>query len=263
MDREKVWDGVWAQRESYMRSCLGDITAAAQMLGRRISDEKGLEYLSALNRGAVRLLRALQQQELARRLQAEDAAVSLAHVDLVELCRRVCKESGELLAEIGIRVELHTELDALLTTGEEELLEHMLLTLISNGAKAAGEDGTVRIGLRLFENDALLTVGDRGERMDERALDVMGAEKNIVPDLRPEAGAGGGLALARQIAILHGGALVARFPLGGGTRVVVSLPIRTGEALGLEGPRLPDSGYSRSLVELSDVLPARLFLPER
>ena len=134
----------------------------------------------------------------------------------------------------------------------------MLLNLISNALRAAGEGG--RAGMRLARRDgrAVITVWDSGAgftpETDENTL------------LQRPGSLGLGLRVARRIAAAHGGTIVVQQQEGRGSRAVVSLPLRPPEkgevlktpAMGFDG----SGGFSDVLVELSGVLPYRAFLPE-
>ena len=109
---------------------------------------------------------------------------------------------------------------------------------------------------------ALLTVWDSGGGLQESDLSRLfgGGPKS----LDPREGLGLGLDAVRRAARLHGGVVMVEGRPEEGLRCVVSLPIRAPEGEStLRTPRADYSGgFSPVLVELSDVLPLELFLPE-
>ena len=74
-------------------------------------------------------------------------------------------------------------------------------------------------------------------------------------------GVGLGLPLVRRVAALHGGTLMLENEERGGTTAVLSIPIRnSGEVL--KSPLVDRTGgFSQTLVELSELLPAQYFGP--
>ena len=183
-----------------------------------------------------------------------------ATVDLASLCRRAVQGAAPLLAQAGVTLRCELE-SSLLIPGDPELLERMLWELIVNGAQAA-EEGTVLIRLRRQSRRALLTLSDSGGALTQQQMDaVLQRPSAALP--RPDQGAGLGLSIVRSVVELHGGELL--MGLGGASlRVLVSLPT---EPLGTNVQvRTPDldryGGLSPMMVELSDVLPARLFRTE-
>lgn len=259
MDWETTWGS--AQEEGVLRSCLNDISASSELLGRLVEGERERECLGVLNRGTVRLLRLLQHRELARRLSG-DVPPPEGLVELGGLCRRLCEQSEPLLARAEVELLLQLPEQEARVLGDEELLEHLLLMLLSNGAKASGAGGAVCLSLRVEGDYARLSLGDGGRGLDLRALDLQRGEEDLLPDLNPVAGAGRGLALARRIAALHGGGLIVKLDPRRSGGVVLSLPLSAEKGeLNRGRSYLPESGYERALVELSELLPAGLFGP--
>ena len=137
---------------------------------------------------------------------------------------------------------------------DAELLQQMLLELVANAALA----GT-RVSLAVSQNDGKLcfTVNDNGPGIPNDRLDQLFTS--------PEPGAHYGIALAQQIAELHGGRLMADPAPGRGLTMVAAIPLKSGApGKQLESPRAPwhSGGFDSVLVAMSNLLPARAFLPE-
>ena len=247
------------QMDAAMRTHLADISMACQVLLRRIEDEKDVAYLAAIQRAVTRAVHLQEQMELGRRLEDEDERrVVPATMDLVAWGREAAESAEELLKSIGIDLVFSTELPALVTLADEDLLEHMLLELISNAAKAMPEGGALRITLQSTGKAAVLSVGDEGDGLSDGALErLFGGNRE--PDLSPAAGAGLGLRLARAVAEAHGGLMMLDTAPGRGVRVAVSLPLREGRRERLRSPRVTTDARERALVALADVLPAKLY----
>jgi signal transduction histidine kinase len=111
--------------------------------------------------------------------------------------------------------------------GDRKLLRRLIRNLLENATKHGKPPIEVTVTRR--GETARLAVSDRGETipMEER-------ERVFEPFHRPagrgeySGGWGLGLSLARQIAALHGGAIVCEPGTGGGNRFVVDLPICAG-----------------------------------
>lgn len=252
------------QVDAALRTQLSDIAAAAQLLLRRTESEHDRNYLMVAHRAAFRAMHILENRELARRLEDEDERRAVfATVDLVDWCREVTDHAAGLLASMNIVLTFRTGLTSLVTLADEQLLEQLLLALLSNAAKAMEEGGQLSVTLSANGKNALLTVGDEGCGLSGQALARLSTDKPLPPDLTPGAGAGFGLRLARTIAEIHGGLMILESAPGAGTRVAVSLPLREGYRPRLESPRTALEGFDRALVALSDVLPAEAFLPKQ
>lgn len=164
----------------------------------------------------------------------------------------------------GYRFSYETELVTLLTVGDEALLRRLVLSLVSNAMKAAGAGGALGARLAKRRGRAVLTVWDRGKGLEAEDLArLFGGEARGV-SMDPGEGLGLGLEAVRRIARLHGGFLMMEGRPEEGLRAVVSLPVQPPEAgVGLRSPGGEYAGgFSPVLVELSDVLSARVFAPE-
>ncbi len=248
------------QMEGALRSQLGDIAAASQLL-LRSAREGDRRYLAVIDRAASRCARLLREGELARRLADEDELRAVfATADLAAWCREICEASAPLLERAGIRLTWTCSEAAIITLADRELLDEMLYALISNAAKAAEEGGSISVALSRRSGSAVLTVGDEGAGLSEQVLERLLGDGAPELDLTPGAGAGLGLRLCRAIAETHGGLLMLETGPGAGARCAVSLPVREGrERMPLRSPRRM-TGREQALEALSDVLPPECFM---
>jgi two-component system sensor histidine kinase KdpD len=122
--------------------------------------------------------------------------------------------------------EVRTQLpeDLPLVAADPMLLEHLVLNLVENAAKYTPPGSPIEIRAEAREGNLLLEVADRGPGFPP------GAESRVFEKFfrGPHAGvpgAGLGLAIARAIAQLHGGTLVAENRPGGGALVRLMLPL--------------------------------------
>lgn len=227
------------------------------------SEERARRYLAAANQGLYRLMRLCDHLEFVER--PDEAVYRPEPLDLAGFCGELAGQVEGVCRLAGYRFRYETELASLITTGDERLLRRLILSLVSNAIKAAGEDGG--LGLRLSKRGgrAVLRVWDDGQGVAGGGLArLFGGAAELPPSLDPSEGLGLGLDAVRRIAELHGGSVLMEAQPGRGLRCTVFLPVKRPEGnLPLRSPRADYSGgFSPLLVELSDVLPVELFLPE-
>jgi signal transduction histidine kinase len=140
-------------------------------------------------------------------------------VDLAALARRLAGQARDT----GSPVET-AALQPATVSGDRSALERLLQNLIDNAIKYAGG---AELSVRHAIDRARLTVADRGPGIPDTELDRM-----FEPFARQEpsrsrqtGGLGLGLAIARSIAVAHGGSIVAENRIGGGLTVTVDLPL--------------------------------------
>lgn len=176
-------------------------------------------------------------------------------IDLVLFCSTLTDEAADLLRDRGVALDFRCKLPTLLVVADPNLLRRMLLELIANSVQAI-KTGTVTLALRLQGQRAILSLTDSGAPLTQRRLNAMLQQDTDLRLPLPDAGAGLGLPLVREIVALHGGALLIPTDAPSPT-LAVSLPISPDTHLNTMSPAPPvdrDGGLSPTLVALSDVL---------
>lgn len=248
-----------------LREQVGNLMAAAQLLIpaiREQEDRKYDQYLAILNQSMYRLLRLTEHLEFTG--GGDRPAARRETVELSALCGELCREVAPLARQCGVAFRKESGGREVLMEGDGVLLRRMLLNLIANALRAAGAGGSAGLRLSAENGRARITIWDDGQgEILPGAQDP--AELALEERLKERSGLGLGLEIAREIAALHGGTLVyERGEDSRGIRAVVSLPV--GEMCQtLKSPRMgydPTGGFSQVLVELSEVLPYEVFLPD-
>lgn len=242
-----------------LRCQLNNLTAALHLMNMDRVDwsEADKEYTSIMNQSLYRLLRLAQNAQLAQDMAGGQVPFHPAGLDLAGFCRELCEQVEGLASMAGQTFTYESGTDSLLTTGDEALLRQLLLELVGNALRAAGDGGKAGVKLAAVGRRAVLTVWNGGKGVDLAALDR--------PDFEPgpEGGLRLGLPAARYIAALHGGAVMVDGTPEEGTRVTVSLPIQKPGPGGVRAPaRDLTGGFSPVLVALSGVLPYRVYRSE-
>lgn len=241
-------DGVLRQ----MRSLLGDLLLEVE--GQPIQNP------GAFRKTYHRIFRLVDNLDLVRAMGCgEGLPFAPVTMDLAGLCRHLGEEAASLLNLRDIALRVRCTPDTLLINGDPDLLQRMLLELISNSARAIGT-GSITLDLRVQGNRAILTLTDSGAPLTTRQLHAMLQQDTDQRLPAPNAGAGLGLTIAREAAALHGGVLL--IPSGTPSpTVIVALPLApVGSGLPGSCPSMDrTAGLSPMLVSLSDVLPADLF----
>jgi len=148
------------------------------------------------------------------------------HVDLEPLLLDVFDVAARLGQPAGVSVRIDTATPATVR-GDAIALGQALLNLVENAVKYTPPGGKVELGLTTADGAAVLTASDTGIGIAEAD-----AERIFEPFVRLDAarardtgGAGLGLAIARSIAVAHGGTLSVESRPGAGSRFVIRLPL--------------------------------------
>jgi PAS domain S-box-containing protein len=110
--------------------------------------------------------------------------------------------------------------------GDINLLQTILLNLITNGIKFTGNDGTVTIGARTGKDETEVSITDTGTGMTEEMkgqlfrIDVKVATKGT----SGESGSGLGLILCKEFVEMHGGKIWVESEVGKGSTFIFTIP---------------------------------------
>ncbi len=241
-----------------MRQTMGSLLNQLQSLADQLDPQaQPAQQVTRLNHSFHQMLRLTNNLEFLN-IPMEQAQTLFRPVamDLAGLCADIKRQAAPLLGKANISLEFSSPCTGLLIPGDPELLQRMILALISNAAKAGQ---TVKLSLRPMQDRAVLSVSDCGQEDPDMAAILAGEPAHTIP--QPEDGAGMGLAVVRRIVQLHDATLLTRRGSNGGMIFTVSLPTRPlPTQLNLATPIVEqDAGISPFLLELADLLPAGLF----
>ena len=152
--------------------------------------------------------------------------VTRAPVDLEPLLLDVFDVGARLGQAAAVSVRTDAMAPATVR-GDATALRRAVLNLVENAIKYTPPGGKVELALTTGDGMAVITVSDTGI-----GLDPADADRIFEPFVRLDAarardtgGAGLGLAIARSIAVAHGGTLTVESRPGAGSRFVLRLPL--------------------------------------
>ncbi|MBW2720580.1 MAG: HAMP domain-containing histidine kinase, partial [Deltaproteobacteria bacterium] len=183
------------------------------------------DALTVVRRNATRLLRMIDDLLDLARLEAGGLRLRVMQVDMENLAQRVAGNAAPAAKCKDVEMVFSSEGEPPEMFGDPHRIEIILTNLIGNAMKFTPRGG--RIGVSVFHNAAgtSVEVTDTGpgipreeqERIFERFHQTETSER------RQQGGVGIGLALARELAQLHGGSLTVDSKLGSGSTFTLFL----------------------------------------
>lgn len=160
------------------------------------------------------------------RLESGQLPLRLAAGDLVRSLKHIVEANAPLAERKGITLTLVSEVENCSRLYDEEKLEKIVGNLISNALKFTPRDGTVRVKLQCREMVEIQVEDDGPGIPHESQANVFERFAQLDQGLL-KGGTGIGLALAKELVELHGGAISLRSTPGKGTTFVVRLALQT------------------------------------
>jgi signal transduction histidine kinase len=176
-------------------------------------------------KSALKLLKLINDLLDLSRLEESRLRLEVREHDLVAQLRGLTEETVVLARRKSLSLEFATDAERALVHCDPERLERVFVNLLSNAVKFTPPGGHVHVGLREEEAAFHVVVEDDGpgfppgeaQRLFERFYQV------DMAGTRQHGGAGIGLALARELVLLHGGAIEAHSDGSHGARFTVTL----------------------------------------
>ncbi len=223
---DKLKSEFFANISHELRTPLTLIIAPVDELLASLQPSRERDVLKVVRRNASRLLRMIDDLLDLARLEAGGLRLQVREFDLSETAERVAENAQRAAEARGITFTFDSQADKGEMYGDPHRIEIVLTNLIGNAVKFTPDNGRIEVRVRSDEDGATTEVEDTGPGIPKDALDkvferffqVQGSER------RRHGGAGIGLALAKELAELHGGALTVTSEPGQGATFKLFIP---------------------------------------
>lgn len=150
-------------------------------------------------------------------------------VDLVELVKGVTNRFQSPAMEKEIHLVTNTGPSLLLVNADDRRLAQVLINLLSNAIRHTPVGGLVTVSLRQEQDQAVVTVRDDGEGIDDVHLPYIFDRLYRADSARARSsgGSGLGLSIARSLVEAHGGKIWVQSERNQGTLFGFSIPLLT------------------------------------
>ena len=221
-----------------LKTPLTSIRMFAELMqnGRGESAAKYPQYLRIIMVEAERLTRLINNVLDFARLERKQKQFDKKPIDLHAVIERAWEGHELHLQESGFTTRWQAAPGPYAVTGDEDALAQILVNLLSNAEKYAGERKEVELHTYLDSGSACISVLDRGIGVpvgDERKIfeSFYRAHDSLSSGIQ---GSGLGLTLAQQLAREHGGDVVYQPRTGGGSNFTLRIPLERGRWLMVE-----------------------------
>lgn len=158
------------------------------------------------------------------RMEQRKDSIEMKELDFSNLCISVCSDL-RLLREKEIELNWQIE-ECVMVTGNKELLQRLLINLITNAYRYGNTQGHIRVELKNNQEYVCLSVSDDGPGIAEEQLSHIWQRFYQADASRSNQGSGLGLAMVWEIAQLHHGRMEVESTLGQGSCFTFCMPLR-------------------------------------
>lgn len=158
------------------------------------------------------------------RMEQRKDSIEMKELDFSDLCISVCNDL-RLLREKEIELNWRIE-ECVMVTGNKELLQRLLINLITNAYRYGNTQGHIHVKLKNNQEYVCLSVSDDGPGIAEEQLSHIWQRFYQADASRSNQGSGLGLAMVWEIAQLHHGRMEVESTLGQGSCFTFCMPLR-------------------------------------
>jgi PAS domain S-box-containing protein len=228
-DASRLKDEFLATLSHELRTPLNAVLGYARMLRLgTMSPDKTRAALDVLERNATSLRQIIEDILDVSRIVAGRLRLNVEPVDLAGILHEACATMMPAADAKGVRVEALVDPITTLVSGDRDRLQQIIWNLLSNAIKFTPRGGRVTVGLARVDSHIEVSVSDTGSGIAPDFLPFVfdRFRQGDATLSRQQSGLGLGLAIARQLAELHGGTITASSPgLGQGATLTVKLPL--------------------------------------
>lgn len=209
-----------------VKAPLSAIRGAAELLGEEMSPEQRLRFLQNIRSEVERIQRIVDRLLELTSIEARKALQKTEPLQTRELADEAVNVVRNSYAAARVNLVVSADFTNVSLTGERVLLREALVNLLQNAQEFSPTDAEVRLSCTREPGRVVFAVEDRGTGVPDYALPRIFERFYSLP--RPSTNrksTGIGLALVREIAMLHGGDAALENRQGGGARATLWLPI--------------------------------------
>lgn len=192
-----------------------------------VTDPKEIErYLDVMHGETMRLIRLVNSLLDLSRIEGGRVTLHCQPVRLIDVLEDVLLSMQPRIEASDLTIELDIPEDLPLVWADRDRLDQILINLVENAVRYAGEEGHVGVSARVDQEMVVVVVEDSGPGIPPDELPYIWERFYKVDKARTADGSGTGLGLVivRQLVELHGGRAWAESQPGHGSRFFFSLP---------------------------------------
>lgn len=220
-------------------------------------------WIGQLNRRLSQMHRALCNMADAAQY-TENTRVRMSYQNITAVLQEIFDRSSVLAEQAGYQLNYSGLPENIGCLMAADRLERCIYNILSNAMKHSPAGSSIDAKLTRKGKKLYLSIQDHGPGMPANLLSSLYGRYRRQPGIEDGSrGLGLGMVLIRNTAAIHGGIVLIDQPQGMGTRVTISISIRTSGGDILRTDILPvdyAGEYDHALLELSDILPADFYI---
>ncbi len=214
--------------------------------------EEVADTLFVIKRNWFRVMKLLNDISDHKKILNGEITLKFENLDIIKILSNITKTASSLAYKKQIDLKFETDIKCKIMAVDKEVLERIMLNLISNSIKYCGQGSLVRISVYQNFDNLIISVKDNGKGIEKSKLDLLFKrrvvsynEKNI------PTGSGIGLSIVKEFVDLLNGEIALNTGKKG-TEIAIKLPVFMAESNYNKMPLDDFYSYNIYEFELSD-----------
>lgn len=186
------------------------------------------KYINVMKQNCYRLLKLVNNLIDITRLDSGFMELNLKNENIVAVIENITLSTAEYVEGKSRTLLFDTNVEEKIAAVDTEIMERIILNLISNALKFTESGDTIEVTLDVREDFIAISVKDTGIGIPEEKLDKIFQRFKQVDSLlsRRHEGSGIGLSLVKSLVELLDGGIFVKSKLGEGTEFIIDLPLK-------------------------------------
>jgi len=235
LENEKLRTAFFANISHEFRTPLNVVFSAEQIIRYKITNIKDYEnkkeiskYVDMIKQNCYRLVRLIDNLIDSTKLDAGYFLCSLKNWNIVNVVEDICLSVAKYIENRDIKLTFDTEIEEKMIACDADMVERIMLNLISNAVKFTPKGGSIFVNISEHEDKITISVKDTGIGIPDNMKDSI-FEKFIQVDKttnRKTEGSGIGLSIVKSLCEIQNGSISVISEEGKGSEFVFELPNR-------------------------------------
>lgn len=223
---ENVRSKFFANISHEFRTPLTLILNPAEQLIKDSVKSEHKKYLHIIQRNASKLLKLVNQLLDLSKLEGGKAKLSIELFDLKKFCNAICGLFDSLAVHQGIEMTLEFPEDELIVWFDKDVVEKILVNLLSNAFKFTPSGGEIHIKVsRVSKDEIEIAVRDTGIGIPKENMENLFDRFLSFSDSDLQRSSGIGLSLVHELVQLHKGHIEVQSESGVGSVFTIIIPV--------------------------------------
>lgn len=210
------------------------------IIGKMLKSQQGnlnssvKRYVEILENNCQRLIKIVNESILLDRVENECLNIRRQPCKMIELLEEITQSIIPYAEEKGIQVIFDTNAEECIVETDANLIERVLLNLLSNSLKFTPEGGNILVSVEVSKEELTILVQDSGVGIQKDELPFIFDRYRRASNSKDHRGNGIGLYIAKKFVEVLGGRIDVSSERGRGSIFKVILPLGEGDVFPME-----------------------------